>query len=460
MKNSFLLTAVLLMGLLACRKDSVIDSGDARIRITADTLHYDTVFAQTGSVTKSFKIINENSQRLRLSEVKLMGLDQSNYKLNIDGQATSQLNNIEIAANDSIYVFVQVNIDPNSAQLPFVVRDSIRVAFNGNERWVQLEAWGQNAHFLRGYEVTGLETWTNDLPYVILDYLYVAENSKLYIDAGCRLYMHANAPIIVDGSLWTNGGADSAYRVYFQGDRLDEPYRNYPASWPGIYFRESSTNNFLRYAVIRNAYQALITEGGAALNPVKLELDACVVDNAYDAGIWAVNSSVKAVNSLISNCGKNLLVEGGGSYEFTHCTIATISGGYIDHKDPVVTLRDQYLNTLNPLSASFVNGIIWGEGGLVENEVAVTHSGPATNVLFDHILWKQAVNPAGATVVNYIPNQNPLFDSIDVSKRIFNFRLKENSPARQAGLNAGILTDLDGRTRLSTSPDLGAYERP
>src|SRR5690606_36963616 len=128
----------------------------------------------------SFKIINENSQRLRLSEVKLMGLDQSNYKLNIDGQATSQLSNIEIAANDSIYVFVQVNIDPNSAQLPFVVRDSIRVAFNGNERWVQLEAWGQNAHFLRGYEVTGLETWTNDLPYVILDYLYVAENSKLY----------------------------------------------------------------------------------------------------------------------------------------------------------------------------------------------------------------------------------------------------------------------------------------
>lgn len=453
------LVPLLLLALLSCSKDSLITSGDARIRITADTLHYDTVFAQTGSVTQSFKIVNENNQKLRLSEVKLMGQAQSSYKINIDGQAVTQASNIDIAANDSIYVFVQVNIDPSSDQLPFVVRDSIRVAYNGNEEWVQLEAWGQNAHFLRGYEVQGLEIWTNDLPYVILDYLYVAENSKLYIDAGCRLYMHANAPIIVDGVLWTNGGADSAYRVYFQGDRLDEPYSGYPASWLGIYFRAPSGNNFLRYAVIRNAYQALITEGGATQSPARLELDACIVDNAYDVGLWAINSSVKAVNSLISNAGRNLLVEGGGQYEFTHCTLVSISGGYINHKDPVVTLSDQYLNSTNPLAARFVNSIIWGDGGLVENEVTLSASGSSSQVQFDHVLWKQSVAPAGVVASNLIPNQDPQFDSIDVSRRIYNFRLRETSPARQAGLNAGVLTDLDGRPRLSTTPDLGAYER-
>ena len=82
--------------------------------------------------------------------------------------ATSEATNIEIEANDSVYVFVQVNVDPNAANLPFIIRDSIQVSYNGNNRLVQLEAWGQNAHFFRNKEITANETWNNDLPYVIL----------------------------------------------------------------------------------------------------------------------------------------------------------------------------------------------------------------------------------------------------------------------------------------------------
>src|SRR5258706_14116202 len=179
---SLILTALIL--LTACRKDSFIISADARISISADTLKYDTVFPTAGSINQFFKIINENNQKLKLSSVKLMGGITSAFKINVDGISTTEATNIEIEANDSLYVFVQVNINPTAANLPFVIRDSIQVSYNGNKRWIQLEAWGQNAHFFRNREITTDEIWNNDLPYVILGYLHVNAGKKLTINKG------------------------------------------------------------------------------------------------------------------------------------------------------------------------------------------------------------------------------------------------------------------------------------
>ena len=97
---------------------------------------------------------------------------------------------------------------------------------------VQLEAWGQNAHFFRDKKITANETWNNDLPYVILGSLIVDPSKTLTINKGCRIYVHADAPIIVDGTLEVNGEKDTVDRVYFRGDRLDEPYKDFPAAGP------------------------------------------------------------------------------------------------------------------------------------------------------------------------------------------------------------------------------------
>ncbi|MGZ8549890.1 MAG: hypothetical protein ACXWV2_04475, partial [Chitinophagaceae bacterium] len=304
MKTALLFLLSVSVVLLACKKDSFINSADASISISADTLHYDTVFTSAGSVTQSFKIINDNNQKLRLSSVKLMGGAGSKYKMNVDGVATAEANGIEIDANDSVYVFVQVNVDPNSDGLPFIIRDSIQVSYNGNNELVQLEAWGQNAHFLRNKEVITNETWTNDLPYVIQGYLYVDVNQTLTIEKGCRIYVHADAPIIVDGTLKVNGEKDTISRVYFRGDRLDDPYKDFPAAWPGIYFRTNSKDNVLNYAVINNSFQAIAVQDPSPNANPKLTLNECVIDNSYDAGIIALNSSIRATNCLISNCGR------------------------------------------------------------------------------------------------------------------------------------------------------------
>lgn len=274
---SLILLSCLLL-VFSCRKETFITSHEARITITADTLKYDTVFPTAGSVTQLFKIINENNQKLRLSSVKLFGGNSSAFKMNVDGIATSEATNLEIEANDSLYVFVQVNIDPNSDNLPFIVRDSIQVSYNGNNKLVQLEAWGQNAHFLRNKEVSANETWTNDLPYVILGYLYIHPNVTLTIEKGCRVYVHATAPVVVDGSLQVNGLKDTADRVYFRGDRLDDPYINYPAGWPGIFFSEFSKDNVLNYTVIKNSYQSVAADGPSPNANPKIILNECIID--------------------------------------------------------------------------------------------------------------------------------------------------------------------------------------
>ena len=459
MKLPVLFISVLLL-LFSCRKDSFITSPDARVSISADTLKYDTLFVTAGSTYRTLKIINENDQKLRLTSLKLMGGASSAYKMNVDGVAGSQFSNLEINANDSIYVFVQVNVNPSAVNLPFVIRDSIQISYNGKNRKVQLEAWGQNAHFFRNKEVAADETWNNDLPYVILGSLQINANATLTINKGCRIYAHANAPIVVNGTLKTNGLKDTADRVYFQGDRLDEPYKDFPASWPGIYFGATSKDNVLNYTTIKNAYQAIgITEPSVNANP-KLTLNECVIDNAYDAGIISLNSSINARNCLVSNCGKNLFLAQGGNYQFTHCTVVTYANRFIDHKDPVLTISNFANSSSANLTATFRNCILWGENGLVNDEVVVLKNGNTTfNVNFDYNLWKVQTAPSNITSNQIINSQAPLFDSVNTTKNYYDFRLQTTSPAINKGIGAGVTTDLDGKPRPVGLPDLGCFEK-
>jgi hypothetical protein len=457
-----LLVFLIFLVLLACRKTSFINSPDAAVAFSADTLHFDTVFTTTGSVTQSFKIFNDNNQKLRLSQVKLMGGSSSAFKMNVDGTPATRVSDIELEPNDSIYVFVSVSINPNSSNLPFVVQDSILVNYNGTDRFVQLQAYGQNANFFRNRRITRDTTWKSDLPFVILDKVTIDSSTSLTIEKGCRIYLHADAPFIVNGSLKVNGDRDATSRVTFQGDRIDPDYRDLPGAWPGIFFSSSSIDNVLTYAIIKNAYQGIITVSTQTANP-KVVLDKCVVDNVYDAGILSVASSIKATNCLISNCGSNIFIAGGGLYSFTHCTVATYGNLFIDHKKPVLSVSNAYdQNQIFPLNALFTNCIFYGEG-LVDDEIQLEKKGAPNasdySVVFQNILYKNKNDQSGATFNNCLKNQAPQFDSIDAGRRYFDLHLKPTSPAINAGIVTGVTTDLDGRSRVSSGlPDLGCYE--
>ncbi|THU37171.1 hypothetical protein FAM09_19670 [Niastella caeni] len=463
----YLLVAILLTGvLISCKKESFITSGTASLSTSAysDSLHFDTVFTTTGSITKFFRIYNQNNQKLRLSKVALGGGNTSLFNINVDGTPGPEVTNIEMDANDSIYVFVTVKIDPTAANLPFVVQDSILIEYNGNEKWVQLDAWGQNANFMRSRIITGNVTWTNTRPYVITGGLLVDKNATLTIEKGCRVYLHANAPFIVDGTLKVNGEKYDSTRVIFKGDRLDDPYRDFPGGWPGIYFRETSKDNTLQYANILNAYQGIIAEKPSVNSNPKVLLSECIVDNCYDAGILGIQSAIKAQNCLISNCGKNILLGYGGNYEFMQCTAASYSNSYLLHKDPVLVVTN-YIKDGNTIhtancTASFKNCIFWGENGTTEDEVVTDKQGSTTfNITFQNCLWKVKNNPGNVNASSIIANQTPLFDSINTQLRAYNFRLQGESPAINKGTSTGLTIDLDGLPRNVGAPDLGCYEK-
>jgi len=464
-RNLLLFCITITSLLFACKKESFTNSASALLSTSVDTLHFDTVFTSTGSVTQFVKIINNNNKAIRISSVRLAGGASSAYKMNVDGTSGPIVNNVEISANDSAYIFVTVSINPSSANLPFIVQDSIEVNYNGNRKWVQLDAFCQNAHFLRNYEVSANETWNNDKPYVILGRLSVDTNTTLTINKGCRIYMHADAPFIVHGTLQVNGDKWDSTRVVFAGDRLDVPYRDYPASYPGLIFSGVSKDNSFTYATIRNAYQGIvIIDPSSTANP-KLSLRQTIIDNAYDAGILSLNSSITARNVLVSNCGKNIILAKGGTYDFQHCTVASVSNNYVQHKDPVLFVSN-FLNqggsvATSNLNATFRNCIFWGDAnGLVESEVVTAKQGTsAYNVIFDQVLWRVQTQPANATVTGAINNQNPQFDTLNTSQRIYSFRLKDNSPAINKGVNTGLTIDLDGKPRPVGLPDLGAYEK-
>ena len=147
--------------------------------------------------------------------------------------------------------------------------------------------------------------------------------------------------------------------------------------------------------------------------------------------------------------------------------MASYSNDYLNHKNPVLNVNNFALQNgvmvTADLNAVFRNSIFWGsEGGIVNDEVVVNKQGSNPfNVLFEKNIYRVLNDPGNSTLTSNLKNLNPSFDSIDVSKRFFDFRITKNSAA--PGINKGVLTgflkDLDNNNRNIGLPDMGCYEK-
>jgi hypothetical protein len=242
----------------ACKKeDDFIDDSSAKLSFSADSLLFDTVFTTLGSVTKQIKIYNTNNKSIRISSIKLGNGQNSMFRINIDGNPSYQLDNVEIAANDSMYIFVKLTINPNNQNNPLIVTDSIIFTTNGNIQDVNLVAWGQDAYYhvpnkkiifsdgsFLQYSFAGCNLpWPNDKPHVIYGYCVVDSDSTLIIQEGTKIHLAPNAVLWVldQATLKVNGTLNN--KVFFQGSRLDSYYKNLPGQWGKIWLSRLSKDN-------------------------------------------------------------------------------------------------------------------------------------------------------------------------------------------------------------------------
>ncbi|MDR1120876.1 MAG: hypothetical protein LBM08_08155 [Dysgonamonadaceae bacterium] len=436
-----------------------------------DTLAFDTLFSTVGSTTLKLMVYNRHDKPLLISSIYLAGANRSGFRINVDGFSGISFNDIEILANDSMYVFVEATLDENGIDNPLLVTDSILFNTNTVTQQVILTGYGQDVYLLKGgNDITTDAVLPNNKPWLIYDSLVVRENAMLTIPEGVTLYMHNNAVINVYGTLKINGTLERPVRI--RGDKLNATvgvsYDRLPGQWSGIYFAPESYNNEINHAHIRNGKYGLIFDASTP-EQSKLKLTNSVLTNVYYDLFSAENCQIEVANCELSNAGGALLNLNGGKYRFTHCTIANYFV-WSARTSAAVCLKNYRMQdgADSPLpleQADFFNCIIYGAKTSEINLDAYTKQADiAFNYLLDYCLIKMEDAHIDPTHVTHpVTNKDPLFRLIDDDENyIFDFRLKENSPAIDQGNDAyGTLFpfDLDGKSRfVGEHVDMGAYE--
>ena len=479
------------------------------LSFSTDTLSFDTVFTTIGSTTGYFMIYNKNDEALRIDKIVLAGGGQSEFRINIDGRKGDSFSEIPIWKKDSLYVAVEVTVDPNNENTPFVVYDSIIFITNGIKQTVLLEAYGQNAHILRGGTIFLSDTTlTAEKPFLIYDSIMVPEGVTVNIEKGASFYMHKNAKWLIDGTIKANGAQDEP--ITFRGDRLNNfsttiSYDNVAAQWNGLFFGASSFDNELNYTMIRNGISGL-TFDESTPDKKKIDIRNSQITNMDGNILWAVNCYIEASNTEFSNASDYLIMLSGGKYQFTHCTMVNyMPSGMISNSPtrytPCLTLADNivYIDENGneeirkfPLQQAYLDNCII-DGSLSADTArkyrgeimfftdsanmdgndeqfnyrfnhCIIKTGKVTGERFNEVLFvKNTRAESNEKNVKYINSSGEIKDNEGIYDFIFDFRLADESVGigkADRGISEQYPTDRFGTNRLTSDsgPSIGAYE--
>ena len=487
----FSISAILLLLTLACKKDVLINDSASTITFSADTITFDTIITTLGSITRIFKVYNPHNSEINISSIYLAGGSSSDFRLNIDGVKATEVKNIRIPKKDSLFIFVEVTLDPVNQNLPLIVKDSVVFITNGKEQDVKLIAFGQDVHLIDG-EIIETETWINDKPYFIYNSMGVDSNSILTIEEGVRVYLHNRSSIIVWGQINVKGTLENP--VIFEGSRFDQGHRRSAGRWSSIILLPGSTGNKIENAVIKNPTTG-IQVGHYFYDGITPELiiKNTIIQNSVAFGIIALNADIRAYNTIITDCGISAVaLTMGGRYNFYHCTISNhgaydgIKNEYKDREGPSVIITNYFdyvtadstyntitkYNTHDLIEANFINSVITGER-YSESEIVVKEYEKEKfgfNFKFDHCIIKKVMDSVPEKYPGYfsccIDTVYAGFINDDLRNGDHDFRPDTLSPVKDAGDPSVFAThsflryDIYGNRRDDdNAPDLGAIER-
>ncbi len=463
----------LIYSLTACepKEDIITTDSTAKLEFSTDSVKFDTVFVNTVSVSRAVWVYNRQDKAVKISEVKLAQADAA-YQLTIDGQEANQVNNLLLRGQDSLLVLVKVKIPATFDTSAFILTNAITFLTNSNRQQIPVLSYGQNAYFHTKTEITTNTTWEADKPHVVNSFVKVNTGVKLTIAPGAKIYFGKDAALLISGSLQVNGTSNR--RVIFKGIRRETLYNDVPGQWQGIKFEASSQDNNIYFADIKNA-----TYGLWAANPDQneadydLEINQTVIQNMFETGIRSYGADVRAVNSLITNCGQSAVQGlGGGNYQLIYCTLANYT---VSFRPETFTLQfsDQLKEADQPIPNYRVkllvqNSIIWAGNRSnssyadqiqIKNEAGTTPQLELKNSVLQTVSFTE--HPAFACCNNLL-NIDPEFKAPTGSLEVNtpDFRLDTLSPASNKALALPTITkDLDNKNRYPNTPDPGAYER-
>lgn len=472
----FLTLIVLVLLLSQCRKETFITDGSAKLSFSTDTVLFDTVFTSVGSTTKALKVYNNNNDRIKISSIQLAQGSDSPYRINVDGIAGDYHEDVEIAANDSMFIFVEVTVDPTNVNTPFVVEEDLFFNTNGNEQNVKLAAWGQNAHFHGSSNaITVLPDnaeWGSDKPHVIYGVVAVDSSNTLTINPGTQVHVHANSGLYVyKGSLIVDG--EFGNEVVFQGDRLEPLYSDEPGQWGfsfggqtigGIYLFQNTASS-INYAIIENGIIGLHVDTVDSPTENALDLTNTKIRNMSAIGLFAKRSRISGYNNLITNCGQICgAFTLGGEYQMDYTTFANY-WPFDSRQDPAFVMSNFFTDENNQLQVKqfsntvFRNCIMYG-------------SNANQNDFNEFVLSLEAREEQDFEFRNCLVdtdedvNNNEFFQNMTngiaptfVSPGSGDFHLS-SAPSSMSGAPLGSPSlDLDNQPRvLGTSTEKGCYE--
>lgn len=480
----FILLSFIIASISCRRKLEFTDNPSRNIDLSTDTVTFDTVFTSIGSSTRVLMIYNNNSENLKINSIRLERGNQSPYSINVDGQAGTLFKDVEIYGSDSLYVFIKVTINPNDDSNPFFVQDRLIFNTNGNERVVNLTAYGQNAHYIIGrkgifpdanghytnYYVAITDSvntdvhWTAEKPYVIYNVALIDSDGTLTIEPGTHVYFHGGAGLWAwsEGQLVVNGTAEEP--VVFQGDRLESYYHDQPGQWDRIWLMEAREGHghSINHAIIRNGFIGLQIQRMLKDNYAAAYITNTIIENHTGMGVYANCYSIGMSNLVVNNCGNYCIaLTGGGEYVINHSTIANYWTSST-RKAEALFFNNLYQNPTDgityaiPFNCEINNSIVYGNQ---DNELGSGfHEGTDTLYIFRNSLIRTQ-RPHGNTSLyeSCVFNKSPKFKDTEQ----FDFHINDKSAAIGIGnpvYSTGELQyDLDGVDR-GNSPDAGAYQ--
>ena len=475
MMRKWWLIIVCVCTLVSCKEYQVSDDPSLSLTFSCDTLSFDTVFTAQGSVTMQLKVYNPNANAMQIDRVWLT--EGTAFRVNVDGEADlTRLANLVVNGGDSMFVFVRVEIDPLNSNNPLLVKDQLHFSLkNGKTQEVELEAYGWNVNRLckNGIQIVNNYTFTDTLPYLILDTFVV--NGPLTIQSGAQLYMHRDACLFAQGDVEALGTIDAP--IVIRGDRLDHlfdsvPYAYAGGSWDGVYLLSEKPQSYnLHYVDILSGNVGLYCTSSCVAPLPQLRMNGCRIHNHSRYGLVLNHVDALITNTEISNCASYCVYCSGGTHSFVHSTIASYFGytniriQSVGKEETAAVYIDNLTKTEPFTTTSFANSIITG---YLPNQLVVATP-------FDMYYPGTFIGNYLKTDTLRIPHAsgNVYWQATDTAKVFVNdfykykeyiyydFRLDTLSPAIGVGDSLAALpypVDRNGASRAHLIPDAGCYQ--